>query len=100
MNTSAVGLMCPCRHSPPVLPLGSLRKASLLSFLTRGARGGTTSAPLNAYVYRSQRELAQEGRCQEHFTTPGGETQRGKEHRGKADQEPVARNRWAASSAS
>src|ERR687885_301939 len=40
-------LPCPCRRSPPVLPVGSLRKARLLSFLTRGARGGTTMKDVN-----------------------------------------------------
>src|SRR5919202_4945759 len=40
-------LPCPCRRSPLVLPGGSLRKASLLSFLKRGARGGTTVQDLN-----------------------------------------------------
>ena len=41
MNAPPLRSKAPLQHSPPVLPVGSLGKAWLLSFLTRGANGGS-----------------------------------------------------------
>src|SRR5919199_5132860 len=44
----------PLRDSPPVWPVGSLRKAWLLSFLTRGANGGIIMKEATSRVGQAQ----------------------------------------------
>src|SRR5919202_463269 len=47
MNAAPLCSDAPLQHSPPVWPHGSLRKALLLSPLTRGVNGGITMKDLN-----------------------------------------------------
>ena len=54
MNASPLRSGPPLHHSSPVWPLGSLRKAWLLSCLTRGANGGITMKEATSRVGQAQ----------------------------------------------